>query len=175
MISKDEVDHKANNEIIITIKCIRGKQASELAFQRHQSELILKSGYLQLGNKILLNKQWNNRWFELTSKALVHSCDKTSRGKTRLSFVNVTSVKLNLSDATSFLIKMNNGHLYVMCASSHEGCNNNWIWIQIISKTANPIVATKGAPRQANHTPITDSSMDDSVECVFNCTDMNLP
>merc|ERR1712194_838791 len=51
-MSKEELDHKANNEVVIVVKCLYGEEAADAAFCRHWSGVTFKSGYLRKRGKV---------------------------------------------------------------------------------------------------------------------------
>lgn len=92
IISKDELDTKANNEIAITIDVLRGEEATKAATQYRQSQVSLKSGYLLRSRNYGLGLQWIQKYLILTPKDIICSPDSTSATQNKIALYNVRNV-----------------------------------------------------------------------------------
>jgi len=139
-ISKDELDRKANNEVVISIDALNGGEAKQAA---RQSLVSLKKGLLlKNSNTFGLRLQWHPRWFELTPRELVYSQDPSSTKRSRIAIKDIHSVRegsdLVKENVFEIRTRMDGSKLYKLCAPSPVERSD---WIQKISMAAGMDVA----------------------------------
>jgi PH domain len=91
-VSREELDGKANNEIIITIGVSRGDEAVKAA---RLSERSLKAGFLLKNKPFGLRMHWQPRWFELTPTDLSYSINDAASTQKRqaIAIKDITAVR----------------------------------------------------------------------------------
>lgn len=136
-ISRDEIDRKANNEVVISFEKLQGKEALEAASERHQSQLCLKSDYLLKNISFGLRLQWHKKWFVLTSTELTWSQDMASESTSKIFLKDIIRVKPGSDIVKKNIIEIHtrieNRDPYKLAAESPEECND---WIQKILSAA---------------------------------------
>jgi len=159
-VSKEELDHKANNEIVIVFRCLHGEEAAEAALCRIRSGVTFKSGYLLKKGKPPFRAQWEKRWFSLNFEALLYSKDNTGQEPKKIVLANVKHVRPDASDAAAFEIGTHSGILHRLYAGSSGECRE---WVHILLKAANIIDSTAVDSCPTENVPA-DGSMDENVE-----------
>ena len=159
-ISKEELDHKANNEIVIVIDRLRGKEAAKAALCRHRSEVTFKSGYL-LKSRQGFRMHWEMRWFVLKSEALLYSKDKPDREHKSIRLADIKSVQADSFDGASFEVATGDGVVHHLNAASPEECRD---WVHMISKAANIIDFAAGDNARPDENFLAESATENDVE-----------
>jgi PH domain len=125
-VSREELDGKANNEVVITIDVTRGDKAVKAA---RLSERLLKSGFLLKNRPFGLRMHWQQRWFELTPTDLLYSInDAPGAQRQAIPIKDITTVRQG-----SDLIKKNIFEIHVggreplMLSAASPDERDDWI------------------------------------------------
>lgn len=92
-ISREELDRKANSEVVVSIDYAQGKEAEKAEFERRQSERLLKSGFLLKNQAFGLRLQWRQRFFELTPLQLDYSQDAAGKKRKTIFLTHIRNIR----------------------------------------------------------------------------------
>ncbi|KAL7536018.1 hypothetical protein ACHAWF_005340 [Thalassiosira exigua] len=128
VISKNEIDIKANNEILIEMDVMRGKKV--LIEHRRSQKKTSKAGVLfkQRTSRTGLGKKWEKQWVALTSKGIAYSNNKESRKQTNIALEDITGL-FQFADTFAFEIRSRNSTVDRFLATSPSERDE---WIQHI-------------------------------------------
>ncbi|KAL3779159.1 hypothetical protein HJC23_014006 [Cyclotella cryptica] len=169
-ITRDEIDRKANNEVVVTFDKLEGHEAIKAVSERLRSQLCLKSGYLLKNIAFGLRLQWHKKWFVLTPTELAWSQDMASESTSKIFVKDIISVKLGSDIVKKNIIeirtRMEGSDTYKLAAESPKECYD---WIQKISSEAGLYSEeTKLDDVYRSTSKSSDSSVElnGSIECV---------
>jgi len=170
-ITKNELDIKANNEVVITIDVLQGEQGRKAALDHRQSMLTLKAGFLLKNRTFGLGMQWQQKWAVLTPVELAYSENVESKLHSRIALKDVTCVQIgnDLVKKNIFEIRTRivGSTQYRFSAASEADRDD---WIQKISAAAgienlSDLEDTKsGAALHSSETE--ESAIENGFECV---------
>ncbi|CAB9525375.1 expressed unknown protein [Seminavis robusta] len=134
-IRRDELDRKANNEVLVTIDGWRGGDARKAAHDHRRSSVSLKSGFLLKNRPFGLRLHWQQRWFELTPLEILYSQDMNSKQSSSIKIKDITSVQpgFDLVHKNVFEIHVNNREAYKLSAGTLQERDH---WMQQILEVA---------------------------------------
>jgi hypothetical protein len=92
-IEKQELDIKANNEVIVAIDALTGDAGRRAALSHRHSHRTIKNGFLMKNKSFGLKLQWHRRWVDLTPTELRYSETPSGKGKKKIALRDITSVK----------------------------------------------------------------------------------
>lgn len=184
-ISKEELDRKANNELLVTIDCLQGEQAAVESTVKQNAQLILKKGVLSKRIASGLGLRWEPRVFELTPRDLNYrhvngpAVHQTKISLDRIQKVSKGSdlVKKNIIDV-QIADEKEGTHLLRLSASSEEDCED-WIQNIMVAASVNHNEGRSTIPNVEHPSPYTRSpsarraagdvrDINQSIECVRN-------
>ena len=96
-IVREELDRKANNELLVSIDVQRGDEAIQRQLERRGTNP-LKSGFLLKNRPHGLRLQWQQRWFKLTRTSLVYAHDMEGKKQTVIPVVEIMEVRRGAED-----------------------------------------------------------------------------
>lgn len=171
IITKRELDIKANSEVVIAMDMLRGEQGKKAKIRKQQSLLTLKSGFLSKNRPYGLGMHWQKRWVVLTPKEIVYSENaEDSSQRSTLALKDIVSVQQG-SDIVKHNVfeihtRIKGSSVYRFSAAS-EADRDDWI---------QKIVNAAGIFGAANNTDLdclsitsrntTQSTMEGGFECV---------
>lgn len=146
-ISREELDCKSNNEILVSIDVVRGEDAKKAAHDFHQSHMTLKAGFLLKNKPFGLRLQWNQRWFELTPTEIIYSQDIGTKQRSIIPIKDIIRVRpcADLVHENVFEIQVRTDvrEPYKLAAESPWERDD---WVQKISA----VIGTESADFEAN-------------------------
>lgn len=165
-ISRDILDHKANNEVEITIDQLLGDDAIKAAERSRQSTTILKAGYLHKNRSFGLRMVWQPKWFVLTPTELVFAADKTTNRKSKIALANIVVVRKGFDVVKKNVFEIQTksagrAPYYLSAATSHERDD----WIHKISQATRGLVGGDIVETELEHTP-SDATCEGGIECI---------
>jgi len=175
-VTRNEIDRKANNEIVVSINSLKGDLARKAEEEKLKSRSSLKSGYL-LKNKLFgFGLQWQQRWFEVTNLALVYSQSPASQHKTSIDIHEVSKVA-HFSDmvhkyAFEIFVEHDERSPYRLAAKTLED-REEWTK-QICVAAGIPLTVSEATDSIQDMSLSTTSSIKDGFECVENGEDTNI-
>lgn len=92
-ITKDELDIKANNEVVIAIDVLEGSRGRKAALHHVNSQRELKNGFLLKNRMFGLGLQWYQRWVVLTPTDIVYSTTVTSEKRKKIALIDIVMVQ----------------------------------------------------------------------------------
>lgn len=179
-ISKDEVDRKANNEVVISIDVLRGVEATKAELSERQSQINLMAGYLQLQKKKTLGiGLWQQQWVVLTPTDIVFSPNLASKKKLKIPLRDISSVSLASDIVKKYVFEIhtsfhmsnvtnNNSQIYRFSAPTSNYRDD---WIQKISDaTGLDVTTTENLDSKLTRidSVSSQSTFKDGIECVQN-------
>lgn len=154
-IRKDEIDRKANSEVVIMIEQLRGEDAAKA----EEEEIIVKSGVLLKNKAFGLRLQWYKRWFELTPSRLTWSSDTSGKQRTGVNVEEIRKVQRGNDLVHSHVLDIHLANdtdaLRLSAASSRE--RDDWI---------KKLVMVAGIPMSESTEGSDDSSIREGIEVV---------
>mmetsp|Transcript_6259 Transcript_6259/g.15577 ORF Transcript_6259/g.15577 Transcript_6259/m.15577 type:complete len:797 (+) Transcript_6259:113-2503(+) len=168
-ISRDEIDRKANCEVVISIDVLRGQDAVKAASKERQSQVCIKSGLLLKNKTFGLRLQWRQKWFVLTPTELIWSENPASEKTNQIFIKDILSVKpgsdLVKKNVIEICTRTENNETCKLAAESPAECDD---WIRKISSaTGLNVVETEQDTNQLSKS--TESSVglnNTSIECI---------
>lgn len=91
-IAKDELDIKANNELVITMDVLMGERGRKATLEHRHSQRMLKTGFLLRNKPFGLGLQWQKRWVVLTPTDILYSEAVTSQQRSKIALSDISSV-----------------------------------------------------------------------------------
>jgi len=167
-IERDEIDRKANNEVVVSIDVRRGGEALKAALSHRQSQRILKSGYLLKNRSFGLRMQWQQRWFVLYPQELIYSHDIEGTRRNAISIKDIIYVRPLADDLV-------NKNVFEIHAVSADGTSREPYklsaaspadrdeWIQKILSVADKDI------KESDIDIVTSEDTEASCECAIEC------
>jgi hypothetical protein len=106
-ITKDELDIKANYEVVITTDVLEGARGRKAALNHVHSQTALKNGFLLKNRMFGLGLQWHQRWVILTPTDIVFSETIASENRSKIALIDIVGVQkcTDLVQANAFEIQ----------------------------------------------------------------------
>ncbi|KAL3919679.1 MAG: hypothetical protein SGILL_003638, partial [Bacillariaceae sp.] len=92
-IEKQELDIKANNEVLVTIDVLNGEAGRKAALSHRHSHRTIKNGFLLKNKAFGLKLQWHQSWIDLTPTELGYSETSSGKGKKKIALKDVVAVR----------------------------------------------------------------------------------
>ncbi|KAL3904920.1 MAG: hypothetical protein SGILL_009885, partial [Bacillariaceae sp.] len=92
-IEKQELDIKANNEVLVTIDALNGEAGRRASLSHTLSHRTIKSGFLLKNKSFGLKLQWHQTWIALTPTELSYSETPAGRNKKRIVLKDIIAVR----------------------------------------------------------------------------------
>ena len=140
-MSREELDRKQNNEVVVSIDMLKGDAATYAAMSHRQSQTVLKVGMLLKNMTFGLRLQWHQRWVKLTMTEIVIEHMNTKQREGKISIQDIISVRPVLDAVVGKQDKVfeiqaatrandnSNSQSYKFCAASQAERDE---WIQLI-------------------------------------------
>jgi hypothetical protein len=156
-ISKEEIDRKANSEVVITIELLNGEDAA----RAETEHVVIKSGVLLKNKAFGLRLQWYKRYFELTATHLKWSMSAAGKMTHGISINEITRLRKGKDMVHNHVFEIHiadDNEPLRLCAHSAEECSE---WIRTIANVSG--ISLVDSTEDSNHS---SSSLREGVECV---------
>jgi hypothetical protein len=179
-MSREELDRKQNNEVIVSIDSLHGDDATKAALGFRQSQTVMKEGMLLKNFHFGLRLQWHQRWVKLSPTEIIIKHMGTRQPEGRILLQDIVSVEAipemaigkqdRVFEIQTTKVKGNNNQSnesYKFCAASQAERDD---WIQLILAASSNLHKSSDNSKTSDDADSfchTSECMEEGIECVM--------